>query len=875
MGLGQRARSGPVADIGALAFEVPEPMFIAAADGVILRLNPAFTERTGYPEAELVGQSLSILQSDAQDANFCLRLGQQLKAERSWRGLIACRYRDGSLRWQMLRVDAVHSGEQEPVYWVGRLQDHGASDAEAPRALSLSERLAQKNQSLEAILNGMQVGTWEWHIKTGETTFNRRWAEIIGETLDSLAPISIQTWLARVHPEDAPHSEAELQRHFAGETEIYTCEVRMRHRDGHWVWVLDRGWVTEWADDGTPLHMVGGHIDVTEHYQAQARLREQEFLYRTLLENVSDAVFLASVEADGSFRYRASNPALRQLSGLGEIIGKRPGEVLSPTAAAHVERQYRACVQRRARLDYEETFDLPAGQMTWATSLTPIFDAAGEVELIAGIGHDITAAKRAQAVSVERERRLSELFDAIPDGVVLLDPATGLPLQFNAKACQQLGYQRAEFAALSVKDYELLEGAEAIAARMRRIGDQGMDSFETRHRRKDGSAMDVQVSVRVVDWDGKPTFLCVFHDVTQSKRLQHELQRARDRLASYTQWAPLGVYVADSSGRYTEVNKAACEQGGFSQAELLAMRIEEYVWPEDLALGAQHFATVCDRGVAVGELRFRRKGGGFFWGAVFAGLLPDGDAIAFVETTTEKVALQERLQRSNAELEQFAYVVSHDLRQPLRMIVSYTQLIERQLDRDFPAKLAQYFEQVRSGALRMDEMLTGLLDYSRVGRIGDPMESISSRELLDEALHYLGPSIDESGADVTITGDWPTLWASRNEGVRLFQNLISNAIKFVPAGRSPMVHLSVEPRPGGWCFSISDNGVGIDLAQKDRLFKVFQRLHTRTEYEGTGIGLSICRRILERYGGEIWIDSDGPDQGATVAFFIPAQQRAD
>jgi light-regulated signal transduction histidine kinase (bacteriophytochrome) len=170
----------------------------------------------------------------------------------------------------------------------------------------------------------------------------------------------------------------------------------------------------------------------------------------------------------------------------------------------------------------------------------------------------------------------------------------------------------------------------------------------------------------------------------------------------------------------------------------------------------------------------------------------------------------------------------------------------------------------------MDDMLVGLLEVSRVGRQGDPMAPQPMRPMLDEALSYLTLMIEDRGARVEVRGDWPVVVISRNEGVRLFQNLIGNALKYCPADRTPQVVIGVEPTTDGWCFTIADNGIGIDPTQIDRLFKVFQRLHTHDAFEGTGIGLAVCRRIVERCGGRIRIDSEGPDRGATVTFVLPA-----
>ncbi|MBE0508991.1 MAG: hypothetical protein IBX50_20115 [Marinospirillum sp.] len=230
----------------------------------------------------------------------------------------------------------------------------------------------------------------------------------------------------------------------------------------------------------------------------------------------------------------------------------------------------------------------------------------------------------------------------------------------------------------------------------------------------------------------------------------------------------------------------------------------------------------------------------------------------------------ESLKRSNEELEQFAYVASHDLRQPLRMIKSYIELLEQRLKPSLNDETRQFMHFAADGARRMDQMLLSLLEYSRVGRMGEPMQVMPAAQLVDEALVYLQPIIKESDATITRQGEWPKLLISHNEGVRLFQNLISNALKYHAPEEAPKVLLEARLLDQQWLFIIEDQGIGIAPDQQSRLFKVFQRLHARTEYEGNGIGLAVCRKIVERHGGRIWVESEGAGKGSRFCFTLPA-----
>ncbi|MDO8281898.1 MAG: ATP-binding protein [Thermodesulfovibrionia bacterium] len=228
----------------------------------------------------------------------------------------------------------------------------------------------------------------------------------------------------------------------------------------------------------------------------------------------------------------------------------------------------------------------------------------------------------------------------------------------------------------------------------------------------------------------------------------------------------------------------------------------------------------------------------------------------------------EELKRSNEELKQFAYIASHDLQEPLRMIASYMQLIERRykgkLDKDADEFIAFAVE----GATRLQEMITGLLHYSRLETRGKPLLEVNSSEILGTAVSNLKVLIEESGALVT-SDRLPVIKADAVQFVQVFQNLIANAIKF-KGEASPHIHVSAEQKGSEWVYSVRDNGIGISAEYNDRIFKIFQRLHGR-EYPGVGIGLSLCRRIVERHGGRIWFESE-VGKGTTFYFTIPTKE---
>ncbi len=227
------------------------------------------------------------------------------------------------------------------------------------------------------------------------------------------------------------------------------------------------------------------------------------------------------------------------------------------------------------------------------------------------------------------------------------------------------------------------------------------------------------------------------------------------------------------------------------------------------------------------------------------------------------------LARSNAELEQFAYVASHDLQEPLRMVVGYVQLIEKRLAEKLDTDTREFMGFAVDGALRMQNLIEDILGYSRVSSKGQPLAPVDSAAALKDALALLVSRIAETGAEVDAQS-LPMVMADRTQLVQLFQNLIGNAIKFCKEP-APRVRVEARRQDHQWRFSVSDNGIGIAPEYRGQLFVIFKRLHTRREYPGTGIGLAICKRIIERHGGEIGVES-APGGGSVFWFTLPEEK---
>lgn len=248
-----------------------------------------------------------------------------------------------------------------------------------------------------------------------------------------------------------------------------------------------------------------------------------------------------------------------------------------------------------------------------------------------------------------------------------------------------------------------------------------------------------------------------------------------------------------------------------------------------------------------------------------------GEAIEGKSAEQELERFNTELKRSNEELEQFAYVASHDLQEPLRMVSSYTQLLEKKYKNQLDEKANKYIYYAVDGASRMQLLISDLLTYSRITTRGMPFSRVDVNDILTRALTNLKTAIRENEAKIT-HNNLPTLDADSAQLQRVFQNLLSNAIKYRNKDAQPLIHIASEEQGKNWLFAVRDNGIGIDPKYKERLFIIFQRLHTSQEFPGTGIGLAIAKRIVERHGGNIWFESS-PGKGSTFYFTLPKHQK--
>lgn len=495
-----------------------------------------------------------------------------------------------------------------------------------------------------------------------------------------------------------------------------------------------------------------------------------------------------------------------------------------------------------------------------------------------------TAEQRAHDARRSRSRYL-DLYENAPDMFLSVDIATGTILECNRAVSELLGYEREALIGRPLSDLYMDEERSRMAQlreEFRRTGELRHVEFQVRHR--DGYPIDISANARSIrDEEGRVIQShAVWRDITNLKQTQQALRRSEERLNRALGAARVGTWEWDIIPNRISWDDYMYPLYGIPGGTVTAQNIVERIHPGDRERAERETREALDHDETYDtEYRVVWPDDSVHHLSIRGSVIRDslGRAVRMVGVAWDitgrkraelaQAAYASELARSNQELEMFAYVASHDLQEPLRMVASYTQLLARRYADALDDTAREFIDYAVQGATRMQQLINDLLTYSRVQTKGAPLEPVDANAALQEAIADLKLAIEDAGATVT-SEPLPRVRADRSQVTQLFRNLVANAVKFRRDGR-PEVRISATRTGLQVTFAVHDNGIGIEPGSEDKIFEVFQRLHTRTEYPGTGIGLALCKRIVERHGGRIWVEST-PGQGSTFYFTLDAAE---
>jgi PAS domain S-box-containing protein len=662
---------------------------------------------------------------------------------------------------------------------------------------------------------------------------------------------------------------------------------------------------------------LAGYLSVAvSKFRTEEELKDSEAKYRGLFENLQEGVVLRRLVFDdnGEVIDRIlvdANPAALRSLGIGsieEVRGKRQSEMFSPETAALALEDIRRMRTVGGPITEETHYDA-----TGRDYLTTFMPLGHDYVITTSI--DITESKQARRELAEnyeaarqRAEEVERLMDIIPAAIwVAYDPECQI-ITGNRAADQFYESDPGEnvsagMASGGVQDttrrffrdgVEL--GPEALPMQEAAATGREVLNSELEVLTPSGNRLTILGSASPLLNSRREVRGCIssFVDITQRKNQERELEETKGRLEAIIGQMPVGIIVTESkTGKILFANEeteriyglgySLTDIKGFDEYNKLA---RHHLDGRQYKIGEYPFVRSLNGEVIRNDLAeiIRSDGSKVYIssssapvydsrGAIVASVALSIDVTAQVQTQRERDRLlteleehSRKLQRSNAELQQFAYVASHDLQEPLRMVTAYLSLIEKKYGKQLDGKAREYMDYAVEGGLRAKDLVRDLLEVSRIESQGKPMGITDMNVVMDRVRSNLAIQITEEHAAIT-QDRLPQVMADDAQMTTLLQNLVSNGIKF-HGERDPQVHISCEIQDDSWVFAVGDNGIGIDPQFKDKIFVIFQRLHSRDEYEGTGIGLAIAKKIVERHGGRIWFDSRA-GQGTTFFFTIP------
>ncbi|HWI35738.1 MAG TPA: PAS domain S-box protein [Burkholderiales bacterium] len=876
-----------------LVDSLPVPVFFKSRDGRYLGVNRAWEEFFGIRGDAFIGKQVADLYpadpAIAEKHAAMDRALYQNPGRQSYE--IAVRARNGRLHDTIYYKATYTDANGEVAGLIGTIVDiTSRTGAEAA--------LRENEERWRTIFNSANEGIFVYDRTLNIVAGNQAAERIIGLPLaEIIGAAGFTSLLPCVHADGTPVGPDDRPTRISVRTgrPLTGHVVGIKRPGGAYTWLsVNTGFLRQ-AESNDWYGLVSTFSDITAQKNAEAALRESEERYRRTFELAGSG--LAHVSLDG--RFLRVNRQLCEMLGYseGELVGKHVKELSHPEDRDTVDASRDPLVQGAVdSIRVEKRYLRKDGATMWA-SVAIAFerDANGQPLYAISVLDDITTRKHIDAALRESEERYRRTFELAGSGVAHI----GLDRKFirvNRRLCEILGYPEHELIGMTGREISFPDDLDKINSQRPRLyaGEVDHVYVEKRYIRKDRSVVWVAFSMTVErDDGGKPLYeIAIFDDITERKNAETALAESEDRFRKLTQLSSDWYWEQDDQFGLTFMSRRMSEKTGLDPSAYIgrkrwdqpALNLTAEDW-------ARHRATL-ERHEPFRDFEMQRPNvdGGTRWISVsgepvfdaagkFKGYRGVGSDITARKEAEEELRRAhdelarkaEELQRSNAELEQFAYVASHDLQEPLRMVSSYTQLLARRYGDKLQGDAQEFMHYVVDGAARMKQLIEDLLAYSRVGTKGKEFKPAPIEASLKKAITNLRTAIEETGASVT----WdplPTESVDEVQLAQLFQNLIGNALKFRGAG-VPRVHVCAADQADHWQITIADNGIGIEPQYFERIFMLFQRLHTMGEYPGTGIGLAICKKVVERHGGIIWVTST-PGEGSQFHFTLPKRGAA-
>ena len=752
------------------------------------------------------------------------------------------------------------------------------------------QQLAERELRYRSVLEGTRIGTWEWNVQTGETVFNERWAEIVGYSLDELAPVSINTWLSLAHPEDLEESSAHLQAHFRGELPFYDVKCRMKHKQGHWVWVHDRGRVVSWTEEGAPLMMYGTHSEITVQKQAEQELKDSRDQFKALVSNIPGITYRCLADENWTMLYMSGS--IDPLSGYpaDDFIHnavRTYTSVIHPDDRAWLADAVDVAIERKTPWQFQYRVLHKDGNLRFVEERgRPVFTENGDLKYLDGFIIDITNEMNLRRQLLKLAEQLPGVvyqFQQWPDGRSAFPYASPHITNIYGVTPEQVRDDASAVFEVILEDDipSIVESIEKSRVELT------LWQQEYRVKRPNGDvawlsgrAMPEQLPDGSVLWHG------YIYDITESKRYylaleqaNNDLKLAQQRLELSSQQAQIGYWQASLRTGSLWWSPMIYELFGVDaeQTQPSVSLFKSAVHPDDLHLVEASEQRAQATGLHDVVHRIVRTNGEIRWVHELAQMLPESQnpdlvMIGSVQDVTERMRLQHLK-------DEFIATVSHELRTPLTSINGALKLIQATQRQALTEKGQVLLDVATSNSSRLQFLINDLLDIEKLvaGKMQfdvreQPILPILQRALSDH-LTYAERSHVKLLLLAATSLETVNVAVDEHRVLQVLSNLLSNAIKYSPAGST--IELQAEVSDEYIEIAVKDEGPGVPATFQDKMFQRFSQADASSAKEkgGTGLGLALSKELTEAMHGVIGYDQTNR-QGARffVRFPLPTHE---
>lgn len=851
---------------------------IDPASGRIIKINRRFTELCGYTAEQTMSLPASRILHPEERANDAILMESLVRGlSREYSREARLMHRNGSAVWVEQSVAPMWGPGERPDVCIAMFKD-----IERRRSAELA--LASEQQRLAGILEAIQVGTWEMDLLKEESLVNHRWKEMLGLVDNSGLRVQGPQLQEIIHPDDRLAINRLIHEELPPGEDYFAIECRLKHADGHWLWVLSRGKIVVRAEDGTPLRVVGTNIDISDRKRVEFELDR----IRLMLEQTSLVARVGGWELDPETGHLQWSAVTRLIHEVGEdyqpSVESAIGFYKAGESRQAITEAVDRCIRHGDPFDLELELVLGSGRELWVRAAGQAGYTENRQRRIYGIFQDIDTSKRAQRKIVEQSNLLDSILTNLPQGFVMVDLESRI-VKVNPAFQRMTGFREEELLGAQPPyphwgnnpDPEHVRRMEAA-----RAGRLVTGHHEMTYYRKDGSSfpgMITPASIRNERGEPFRTFVTV-QDMTAQKRSEAALHESQDLYMGLVAASPVGVFKLDASARCVFVNPTFCSIAGCRPDDVLGMKWIRAIHADDRQSVIRKFraATSADRPFQV-ECRVLRRdqpGENETWVLVqSAPLHVTSGAVAghigTITDITERIHVEKTLREDDRRRMSFLAMLAHELRNPLNPIRNAVNLMRPGHGGEAEWKWCR--DVIDRQVHHLTRLIDDLLDVSRITRnqLNLRRQVVELSRIIGSAIELCAPLVQERNHLLSVEFPPVEVWID-GDPIRLtqvFMNLINNAAKYSPPNGTIRITSAIEHQM--LQVVVEDAGIGIDPRDLDQLFEMFyQGSGSQQQFQGgLGIGLSLTRELLHMHGGRVEAFSEGVGRGSRFVVHLP------